>query len=151
MLRRDRAEWKALVASLNARSAGALHGPESPRWEARDVYAHLARWINNSMDAFAAWLDGRRVIAPPEGSDDEINARWQAEDSVLPLDEARERAQRAFDRRLAAIEVVPPDGWDSILEEMARADGHKHYAAHRNYLESSLTKDAHNSSARGID
>jgi len=43
MLRRDRIEWQALVAILDARPAGALHDPESPKWEARDVYAHLAR------------------------------------------------------------------------------------------------------------
>jgi hypothetical protein len=131
MLRRDREEWSALVARLDAQPSGPLHDPESPQLEARDVYAHFARWINNSMDAFAAWRDGRRVISPPEGSDDEINARWQAEDAVLSFAEAREQAQRAFGRRIAAIEAVPQDGWDPILDEMAHADGYEHYASHR--------------------
>ena len=137
MLRRDRDEWEALVAALEARPSGALHDPESPTWEAKDVYSHFARWLNNSTDALEAWLDGRRLIPPPKGTDDEINARWQAEDAAYTLAEARERAQRAFARRLAAIEAVPPERWDPILEKMARADGYEHYASHRHYIETS--------------
>jgi hypothetical protein len=67
MLRRDNEESFALSARLDTQPSGPLHGPESPQWLARDVYAHFARWINNSMDAFAAWSDGRRVIPPPAG------------------------------------------------------------------------------------
>jgi hypothetical protein len=134
MLRRDREEWGALTAALEARPTGALHGPESSAWEAKDVYAHLARWINNSTDALEAWIDGRRLI-PPKGTDDEINARWQAEDAAYTLAEAQVRAQRAFARRLAAVESVPPARWDPILEKMAKADGHEHYANHRRYIE----------------
>jgi hypothetical protein len=135
MLRRDRDEWEALVAALEARPSGSLHDPDSPRWEAKDVYTHFARWISNSTDALEAWLDGRRLIPPPRGTDDEINARWQAEDGAYTLAEGRERAQRAFARRIAAIETVPPERWDPILERMARADGHEHYASHRRYIE----------------
>ena len=135
MLRRDREDWEALVAALEARPSGVLHDPESPVWEAKDVYAHLARWMNNSTDALEAWLDGRRLIPPPKGTDDEINARWQAEDAAFTLAEARDRAERAFARRLAAIEAVPPERWDLVLEKMAHADGHEHYAGHRRYIE----------------
>jgi hypothetical protein len=140
MLRRDRDEWDALVAALEARPSGALHDPESPAWEAKDVYAHFARWINNSTDAIEAWLDGRRLIPPPKGTDDEINARWQAEDAAYTLAEARERAQRAFARRIAAIQIVPSDRWDLVLEKMARADGHEHYANHRRYVETGASE-----------
>jgi Mycothiol maleylpyruvate isomerase N-terminal domain len=137
MLRHDREEWQALVAALEERPSAALHDPESPAWEAKDVYAHLARWMDNSTDALEAWLDGRRLIPPPKGTDDEINDRWQAEDAAFTLAEARERAQRAFARRSAAIEAVPPERWDkdTILERMARADGYEHYASHRRYIE----------------
>ncbi len=133
MLREDRAEWEVLVAVLEAHPQNSLHHPSSPRWTSRDVYAHLARWIERSTDALEARLAGR-ALPPLEGTDDEINARWQQEDSALSLGEARERAQQAFERRLRAIEGVPTDRWDEMLEAMARADGAEHYAGHRSYL-----------------
>ena len=137
MLAEDRAEWQALVAVLDAHPDGPLHDPESPEWTARDVYAHLARWINHSTEAFESWL-ASRTLPPPaegmEGNDDEINARWQAEDSGLTLAEARERAQHAFERRIRAIESVPPDRWDPILDATAHADDAHHYRAHRSFI-----------------
>jgi hypothetical protein len=134
MLAEDRAEWQALVAALDAHPDGPLHDPQSPEWTARDVYAHLARWINNSMDGFDSWLANRTLPPPPGGNDDEINARWQAEDSGLTLDEARARAQQAFDRRIRAIESAPADRWDRVLEATANADGAEHYRNHRKYI-----------------
>jgi hypothetical protein len=134
MLREDRDEWAALAAALDARPDGPLHDPESPEWTARDVYAHLARWINNSTDGFESWLANRTLPPPPPGDDDEINARWQAEDSALTFDEARARAQRAFDRRVRAIESAPADRWDDALEALAHADDAHHYRAHRSYI-----------------
>jgi hypothetical protein len=130
MLRRDHEEWRALVAALDARPSGALHDPESPAWEAKDVYSHLARWITHSTGELDARLAGR-TIPDPEGTDDEINARWQAEDAALTFAEARKRAQAAFDRRIAAIEGVPADRWDNPLIAVAHADCYDHYAGHR--------------------
>jgi len=77
MLRRDREEWEKLVTVLDSHPGGPVHDPESPEWEARHVYAHLARWISNSMDDFEALVEGRPRPAPPEGDDDAINARWR--------------------------------------------------------------------------
>ncbi len=135
LIQGDRKEWEALIAVLEAHSKGPLHDPESPEWTARDVYTHLARWIEHSTDALEAWLAGR-TIAPLEGvDDDETNARIQRENSHLSLDEARGRAQRAFERRIQAIEAVPGDRWDDkITEATARADGAEHYAAHQTYI-----------------
>jgi hypothetical protein len=134
MFAEDRREWAALCAALDAHPEGALHDPESPTWTARDVYAHLARWINHSTDAFESWLTTHTLPTAPEGDDDTINARWQAEDSALTLDEARDRAQGAFDRRIRAIESVPEDKWDKILEATAHADDATHYRNHRRYI-----------------
>ena len=135
LLREDREEWEALVAVLEARPDGPLHDPESPEWTSRDVYNHLARWINHSADALEAWLAGR-TIAPLEGADDdETNANIQQEYSHLSLDEAREWAQQAFERRIQAIEAVPADRWDDkITEATAQADGANHYRNHRSYV-----------------
>ncbi len=133
MLDRDREEWAALSALLDARPQGALHDPESPRWEARDVYGHLARWINVSTDDLEARLAGRS-IPHPEGTDDEINTRWQAEDSHLSFEEARRRAHEAFERRIQAIQSVARHRWNPLIEAIARADGAHHYAGHRSYI-----------------
>ena len=133
MLREDRAEWEALVALLEAHPEESLHDAGSPPWMSCDVYAHLARWIERSTAELEARLAGR-TIPPLEGTDDEINARWQQEDSGLSLEEARQRAQKAFERRLRAIENVPSDRWDQVLELIAHADGAKHYANHRRYV-----------------
>lgn len=134
MLRGDRAEWEALCAVLEARPDEALHDPESPDWTARDVYAHLARWMERSTSEFEGWLATGTLLPKLEGSDDEINARWQAEDGGMTLDEARERAQAAFDRRIAAIASVPAERWDAVAEACARADGAEHFGNHRRYI-----------------
>jgi len=135
MLHEDRAEWQALVAALDAHPDGPLHDPESPTWTARDVYAHLARWINHSTDDLESWLASRTIPKTLEGDDDTINARWQAEDSHFTLEEARARAQQAFERRIRAIEAAPADRWDDpILDAIAHADDATHYRKHRSYI-----------------
>jgi len=133
MLHRDRAEWEALVAVLEAHPEQRLHAEGSPSWVSRDVYAHVTRWIRHSTGDLEARLAGR-TLTPLEGTDDEINARWQREDSALSLDEARQRAREAFERRIRAIESVPPGRWDAALEAIANADGAEHYASHRRYI-----------------
>jgi len=134
MLRDDRAAWDELVAVLEAHPRVVLHDPASPwRWTSRDVYAHLARWLTRSMDELEAALAGARLPAL-EGTEDEINTRWQREDSSLSLEEARARAQEAFDRRVRLVESVPDDRWDAALERIARYDGAEHYRAHRGYI-----------------
>jgi hypothetical protein len=135
MLREDRNEWDKLVSVLDAHPGEILHNPDSSwRWTSRDIYAHLARWINYSMNTFETIL-GRRPPSPPlEGTDDEINARWQQKDSALTLAEARSRASAAFDRRVHLIKSVSDDAWDKELEKVAHFDGADHYRHHRSYI-----------------
>lgn len=73
MLERDHEEWRALTAILDSRPAGSMHRAGDPAWNARDVYTHLARWINHSTDDLEATLAGTG-IPRPSGTDDEINA-----------------------------------------------------------------------------
>ena len=130
MFREDSAEWDALVAILDAQPNETLYGGASP-WVSRDVYAHLARWMEHSTADLQARLDNL-TLPPLSGSDDEINARWQQADTALTLADARERAHVMYARRLRAIEAVPSERWsDKILEAMARADGAEHYRTHR--------------------
>ena len=133
MLREDTAEWANLVAMLETHPDKSLHDPASPPWNSRDVYAHIARWMEHSNATLEARL-ASRTLPPIPGTDDEINARWQREDSRLSLAEAREKAQKAFERRKRLIESVPEERWDKELESIARADGVEHIAAHRSYI-----------------
>jgi hypothetical protein len=133
MLLEDRREWRSLVTSIERHPHEALHDPESPQWTSRDVYTHLASWMEHSTGKLEALLAGR--TAPSlDGTDDEINAVFRATHSQMSLDEARAWARREFDRRIEAIEAVPPQRWDPILEAVARADGAQHYRAHHGYI-----------------
>lgn len=135
MLDDDHREWALLCETLDAHPTGALHDPESPEWNARDVYAHLARWIAHSTDDLESVLAGGGLTGIAEGGDDdEINARWQSEDSSMTLVEARTKAQQAFERRVQAIESVPADRWNAALEAIAHADDAVHYQKHRGYI-----------------
>ena len=136
MLQRDEDEWLALVSILDAAADTVVHDPPAPPWNARDVYAHLARWIAHSTAAFEAHRDGRDPPPDPPGTDDEINARWQAEDAPLSLAQARERAHAAYGRRLSAIGSTAAGAWDNVLRATAHADGYHHYESHRRYIES---------------
>jgi hypothetical protein len=133
MFQEDQSQWDRLVAMLEAHPEESLHPPDSPTWTSRDVYSHLARWMKLSTAQLEARLAG--TPAPmAEGTDDEINARWQQKDSRLSLAEARAWAQRAFEERIQAIRAVPSDRWDPRLEATARGDGAEHYASHREYV-----------------
>jgi len=135
MLRRDREEWEKLVTVLDSHPGGPVHDPESPDWEARHVYAHLARWINKSMDDFEALIESHPMPAPPEGDDDAINARWRRDDAAIDFADARNRAHRAYERRLHLIESVAEGHWTNPLTAVAHADGYEHFAGHRRYVQ----------------
>ena len=136
MLQRDESEWRTLISILDAAGDTVVHEPAVPPWNARDVYAHLARWIAHSTDAFEASRDGHDPPPDPPGTDDEINARWQAEDASLSFAQAHDRAHAAYQRRLSAIRSAAADAWDNALRATAQADGYRHYESHRRYIES---------------
>lgn len=134
LVRRDREQWDALVAKLDANPEAVLHDPQSPAWTAGDVYMHLCRWMTRSTDELEAYLrDGTRMDPIP-GTDDEINARWQAEDSALSFGDARARGHAAFDRRASVLEGIPVERWDILVAAFARADGWEHISAHHRYV-----------------
>ncbi len=133
MIREDAAEWAELIKILEAHPEESLHDSSSPQWTSRDVYAHIARWLKYSTDNIEALLNGQQLSIPEE-TDDDINARWQGEDSGMSLTEARRLAQSAFERRLRTIESVPSGRWDEQLEELVRSDGAEHLRMHRSYI-----------------
>jgi hypothetical protein len=89
--------------------------------------------MEHSTASLEARLAG--LATPPiKGSFDEINARWQQEDSGLSLAETRDIARLAFERRESVIKSVPSERWDDELEKLARWDGAQHFAQHRSYI-----------------
>lgn len=79
MLCIDQVVWEKLASVLDAHPGESLHDPTSPRWTSRDVYAHMARWLNHSNACIEAYCAGGE---PPklEAAPDEMNSRWQQED-----------------------------------------------------------------------
>ena len=124
MLRRDREEWEKLVTVLDSHPGGPVHDPESPEWEAK------------SMDDFEAIIEGRPLPAPPEGDDAAINARWRRDEATIDFPDARNRAHRAYERRLHLIDSVPDGHWTNPLTAVAHADGYGHFTGHRRYVQS---------------
>jgi hypothetical protein len=126
MIANDRVEWSLLSSILDAHPTVILHEPKSPPWTARDVYAHLARWLNNSNRDLESYRCGGD-ISPHIDNVDEVNARWQIEDSLMSLADARNKAFEAFDRRLSIVESIPANRWDKTLERIASYDGAEHW------------------------
>jgi len=133
LLRFDAIVWKELVSVLEAHPEESLHAPTSPRWTSRDVYAHMARWLNHSNKLIQAYCAGQ-ALPELEGTPEERNIRWQHEDSKMELQNAKEKAQAAFSERQRIVASIPLDKWDKELEHIVRYDGATHYAAHLNYM-----------------
>lgn len=150
MLQADRAAWDELVALLDAHPGVSLHDAGSPAWSSRIVYAHLARWMEHSTAAIRALAAG--VTPPPlEGTDEEINARFQREDADLSLDEARQWAMMTFGERERTIESIPSYLWNDEIENYARADGASHFRAHLSYITLSDPKPVAEPSAAAVE
>jgi len=133
MLCIDRIVWDALVSLLEAHPEESLHDPASPRWTSRDVYAHFARWLNHSNTCIEAYCAGKKLPSL-EGAPEEMNIRWQREDSRMSLDETREKARMAFIQRRRIVDSIPLNLWDDDLKRIVRYDGAWHYATHINYI-----------------
>jgi hypothetical protein len=133
MLKKDQLEWGLLTSILDSHPLERLHDPNSPAWVSRDVYAHLARWISYSNRDMEAYCTGAG-FSPPSINTEELNSRWQQEDSRMTLSESREKAHEAFNQRLRMIQSISLGLWDKELERIAQYDGAQHFALHRGYI-----------------
>ena len=132
MIAQDRKEWVLLADLLDSHVDQPLH-KSGPPWNSRDVYAHLARWLEHSNADMEAYPSLSIVSFTPAQVED-LNARWQREDSSLGQSEARLKAALALERRLAIIAAIPLDRWDEQLTRIAHFDGADHFAIHRSYI-----------------
>ena len=133
LLTTDLMVWDELAWLLEKHPSENLHGPSSPPWNSRDVYAHFARWLNHSsacIEAYCAGKEQPQLPAAPEA----MNDIWQKEDSRLTLAQARTKAGVALANRLAAIEAIPPEKWNAEIHHLVNIDGATHYAMHINYI-----------------
>jgi hypothetical protein len=133
MLNIDLMVWNELACLLEKHPEENLHDSASPAWTARDVYAHLARWLNRNNAHIEAYCAGKE-LPPFSKSPEEMNDIWQKEDSVMSLTQARTKAGVALASRIAAIEAVPTERWNAEMYRLATIDGASHYAQHINYI-----------------
>jgi hypothetical protein len=75
------AEWARLRAALDARMDQPV-GPATD-WTGHDIYAHFARWQEQSIKDLRTVLAGR-APEPPKEDEDTLNRRWRAADRDLP-------------------------------------------------------------------
>jgi hypothetical protein len=129
----DRRQWQILVSVLDAYSSQTLHGTPDNPWKSRDVYAHLARWLEHSNRNMEAYIRGAGVLLTFDNPL-EMNEIWKMEDYQMTLAAAREKAQRAFEERIRILHSIPLEKWDIKLEKIVAYDGAEHYKAHRQYI-----------------
>lgn len=129
MLREDGAAWAELVARLDTHPDVNLHAPGSKPWNSRDVYAHLARWMEYSAAKVSALVAGKPIAALEENAD-ELNACWEADDTSLSLEEARHWAVVSYEVRKRAVESVPASKWGGEIEKWMKIDGVSHFRDH---------------------
>ena len=135
MLREDGEAWTELCAVLDAHPDVNLHSRGSSPWNSRDAYAHLARWMEYSTKVLKALVAGEKPPPPtPEDISEELNVKWQAEDTLLNLKEARKLALHAFQERQYAIQAIPLAMWGGEIEKFARFDGAHHFRDHLSYI-----------------
>lgn len=99
----DRIVWGALTSRLDKPEKN--REPASQRWTIRDVYINFARWLNHSNAYIEAYCAGDK--GPLGVTSKETNIHWQQDDNHMSLDDAREKARKAFLRRLDIIGCKP--------------------------------------------
>jgi hypothetical protein len=128
-------EWERLTTKLDNHPNKNLHSPGSIPWTSRDVYAHLARWFDHSNQLMKEYLDTGSTPPPlSRVTIEELNTRWQQEDSTMTLHDARKKAHDKFEERLGILRSIPVEQWNSQLYEIAKQDGYLHFAIHRSYI-----------------
>ncbi len=132
MLSRDKSEWSSLTAFLDAHPSEPLH-KDGPAWNSRDIYSHLARWLDHSNSDMERYPSSSIASFAPEEIET-MNARWQREDSSLAFNEARSMAFAAFERRLSIITATPIEKWDEQFSRIVHYDGADHVTLHLSYI-----------------
>lgn len=100
-------------------------------WTGKDVYAHFARWQQQSIDALHTILAGR-APPPPEADEDTLNNRWHDEDRSLSAEEARARCIATRTELRALIAGLDGEQWTRfgrLFEDITGPHYEHHLAA----------------------
>ena len=119
--------WAKLRGALDARLESPLGS--STEWTGHDVYAHFARWQQQSLNAAREHLAGRRPAEPAE-DEDTLNNRWHEEDKGLASEAARERCLRTRTELRNLLLGLTDAQWDLWGRRVAADISGEHYEHH---------------------
>ncbi len=111
-------------------------------WTPKDVLAHVTRW-EDICSGYLSQLAAGEPIPPLGGTTNEMNTRWNAEDSQLTLEQVWENSDQSALRVRAMVESLEDDWldrkmrgpWPEITEELPLSriiaiDTWDHYQQH---------------------
>ena len=123
--------WQRLSDRLKELSEDAAESRgRAGTWSVKDVWAHIARWDDQSRAVIEAHRAGRRDA--PEGLDTDyrtLNARWLAEDADLSASDAETRFRDSFRAYRALLRSLSAEEWDDVVRDELRSTL-EHYRDH---------------------
>ncbi len=112
----DRIVWGALASTLDKHKESS--DSNSPGWTIREVYLNFAGWLNHSNAYIEAYTAGKEGQSHKAANTEDTIMNWQQEGDQISLEEAREKARKAFARRLNVIGYNQPG--NAIREAVLR-------------------------------
>jgi hypothetical protein len=122
--------WGEFQAAISGMDEAELIAPDRiGEWSAKDLVAHIGRWLDAAVTVIENRLAGR-----PRGEtyDDyeSWNARWAEEDRYLTVEQARQRCEAAYSRLRGVISDLPAERWDKVVRGWVQGSGVEHLEEH---------------------
>lgn len=129
----EAAAWRTLSAAWRGLPEEALTRPGAcgPGWSVKDVWNHLAAWMDATRAALPALL-ARQPLPKGAANIPAFNAEHYAADRGRPLASSRRRLQRARRAFLASIATLPAP---AVLDVQARPGRWIKFATYGHYAE----------------
>jgi hypothetical protein len=105
---REQSVWDEMTSTWAGLAASALLQPGAcgPTWGIKDVMNHIAAWQEITLQALPDLLQGKHVPYPGV---EHFNAKHQAEDKDLSLEDTVRRFEQTRQRLLGVIATLPDD------------------------------------------
>jgi hypothetical protein len=121
--------WDQLYERLAGLSDQDLVTPLVDEWSAKDILLHLSRWHDHARDAIEAMTAGREPLSRRDDFND-WNARWNAEDRELGVDEARRITSQSRRALMDCVAGLRPEQRQGEWVQWFHANTQEHYAQH---------------------